>query len=64
LANDIFNFEPEKVVFGFCISDCSGTGSNTNATQAVEVLQELKAYNNNEFQCAMEALPFGNHIMI
>mmetsp|Transcript_9643 Transcript_9643/g.20363 ORF Transcript_9643/g.20363 Transcript_9643/m.20363 type:complete len:210 (-) Transcript_9643:424-1053(-) len=25
LANDLFDQEPHKVVFGFCISDCSGT---------------------------------------
>mmetsp|Transcript_21373 Transcript_21373/g.43482 ORF Transcript_21373/g.43482 Transcript_21373/m.43482 type:complete len:523 (+) Transcript_21373:702-2270(+) len=51
LANDLFDFEPEKVVFGFCISDCSASNSNANAAQAVTVLQELKSYNNNEFQC-------------
>lgn len=40
-----------QVVFGFCISDCSASDSNANAAQAVTVLQELKSYNNNEFQC-------------
>ncbi len=86
LANDLFNFEPEKVmycvynllhkflthgrhaqiystkfvcycsihiqvVFGFCISDCGASNSNANAVEAVAVLQELKSYNSNEFQC-------------
>ena len=35
LVNDMFNSEPEKIVFGFCISDCGGTGSNANGNQAV-----------------------------
>ncbi|KAL3772120.1 hypothetical protein ACHAWO_013525, partial [Cyclotella atomus] len=45
LANGVFQAEPHKVVFGFCISDCGGTGSNANADQAVQVLSDLKAYN-------------------
>ena len=40
-----------QVVFGFCISDCSGTGSNVSSDQAVQVMSTLKAYNNNEFMC-------------
>lgn len=40
-----------QVVFGFCIADCSGTGSNTNGNQAVAVLSDLKTYNNGEFSC-------------
>ena len=51
LANDMFQKEPEKIVFGFCINDCGLTGSNTNAAQAVTVLEEVKAHNNGEFAC-------------
>merc|ERR1712194_803348 len=35
----------------FCISDCSGTGSNISSQAAVEVMSDLKAYNNDEFMC-------------
>merc|ERR1719203_2614165 len=51
LANNLFDQEPHKVVFGFCISDCSGTGSNVSSDAAVQVLSNLKTYNNNEFMC-------------
>jgi len=51
LANDLFDQEPHKVVFGFCISDCSGTGSNISSDAAVEVMSDLKTYNNDEFMC-------------
>lgn len=51
LANDMFQAEPHKVVFGFCISDCGGTGSNVNANQAALVLTDLKAYNQGLFGC-------------
>jgi hypothetical protein len=51
LANDMFDHEPHKVVFGFCISDCSGTGSNANGAQAVQVMADLKLYNGGEFAC-------------
>lgn len=51
LANDMFNEEPNKVMFGFCISECSGTGSNVNANQAVKVLSDLKTINGGEFNC-------------
>jgi len=44
LTNDMFDGEPEKVVFGFCISDCSGTGSNANANQAAVVMSDLRSY--------------------
>ena len=40
-----------KVVFGFCITDCSGTGSNSSGGDAVKVLQDLKIYNNGVFSC-------------
>merc|ERR1711862_966758 len=33
-----------KVIFGFCISDCSGTGSNANAVQAAKVMSSLREY--------------------
>ena len=51
LANELFNMKPHKVVFGFCISDCSGTGSNTNAAQAVTIMSDLKVYNNSQYSC-------------
>lgn len=51
IANDLFPGEPDKVVFGFCISDCSGTGSNTNGFQAANVMEGIKTYNNGEFAC-------------
>merc|ERR1712194_68369 len=51
LANDLFDQEPHKVVFGFCISDCSGTESNIMSDAAVQIMSDLKTYNNNEFMC-------------
>merc|ERR1712226_941087 len=51
LANDMFDQEPHKVVFGFCISDCSYTGSNANGAEAVQVMADLKLYNGGEFAC-------------
>jgi hypothetical protein len=51
LANDLFPGEPYKVVFGFCVTDCSGTGSNTDGDQAVTILQDIKSYNNGQFYC-------------
>lgn len=47
----MFLDKPNKVVFGFCISDCGATGSNANANQAVQVMSEIKAYNNEQFKC-------------
>ena len=44
LVNDVFNGDATKIIFGFCISDCSGTGSNTNALQAATVMSNLRAY--------------------
>ena len=49
--NSLFEGEPFKVLFGFCISDCSGTGSNVDGTKAVQVLSDLKSYNGGEFRC-------------
>merc|ERR1711983_125612 len=42
LVDDMFEGHAEKVVFGFCISDCSGTGSNANADQAAAVMSDLR----------------------
>ena len=51
LSNNLFEGEPSKVIFGFCISDCSGTGSNVNSNGAVQVLSDLKKFNGGEFSC-------------
>lgn len=51
IANDIFPGQPDKVVFGYCVSDCSGTGSNASGSQAAQVMDEIKTYNNGEFAC-------------
>jgi len=51
LANNMFDNEPNKVVFGHCISDCAGTGSNVDANQAVQIQQAIKEFNNGEFAC-------------
>ena len=40
-----------QVVFGHCISNCGGTGSNINAAQATQVTSDLKNYNHGEFAC-------------
>merc|ERR1719277_1661494 len=47
LVDDMFEGHAEKVVFGFCISDCSGTGSNANADQAAAVMSDLRS----EYSC-------------
>jgi len=44
LVNNVFNGDPTKIVFGFCITDCSGTGSNANGLQAKDVMLDLFAY--------------------
>ena len=41
LVDDVFGGDATRVVFGFCIGDCSGTGSNANAAAGVRVMQEL-----------------------
>ncbi len=43
IVNGIYGGDPKRLVFGFCISDCSGTGSNANAQQASTVMTELAA---------------------
>ena len=48
LANDMFPGQPEKVVFGFCISGCQ---NNADGAQAATVMSQVKAYNNGEFAC-------------
>merc|ERR1711862_1089844 len=37
-----FDGDATKIIFGFCISDCSGTGSNANAVQAAGVMNSLR----------------------
>jgi LysM repeat protein len=44
LVNNMFNGDPTRVLFGFCISDCSGTNSNANAQQAVKIMNDLKSF--------------------
>jgi len=44
LVDDMFGGDYTKVIFGFCISDCSGTGSNANAIQASGVMKSLRNY--------------------
>lgn len=51
LANEMFDSEPHKVVFGFCISDCEGTKSNVNESEAAKIMKDLKTLNNGEFAC-------------
>uniref|UniRef100_A0A7S0AXI7 GH18 domain-containing protein n=1 Tax=Pyrodinium bahamense TaxID=73915 RepID=A0A7S0AXI7_9DINO len=41
LVNGIFGGDASKVVFGFCIADCSATGSNVDGAQAASVLQSV-----------------------
>lgn len=51
LSNELFDKQAHKVVFGHCIADCSGTGSNANAAQAAKIMHDLKSYNGGEFSC-------------
>ena len=41
IVDNIYGGDPTRLVFGFCISDCSGTGSNANAQQALQVMNDL-----------------------
>ncbi|GAX28869.1 hypothetical protein FisN_20Lh170 [Fistulifera solaris] len=43
----LFEYDPTRIVFGFCINDCGGTGSNSDATQASTVITELES----QFPC-------------
>jgi chitinase len=51
LVNDMFSGRAEKVVFGFCISDCSSTGSNVSGSEAAQVMGDLRAYNQGAYEC-------------
>ena len=44
LVNNVFGGDATKMVFGFCISDCSGTGSNANGSQAAKVMNDLSVH--------------------
>jgi len=43
LVNNVFDGDATKIVFGFCINDCSGTNSNANGEQAAKVMSDLKS---------------------
>jgi len=43
LIDDVFGGDQSKIVFGFCIADCAGTGSNVNSEQAVSVIEGVNA---------------------
>lgn len=41
LVEALFQGDTTKIVFGFCISDCSFTGSNANPGQAAAVIRSI-----------------------
>jgi len=41
IVNGIFGGDATRMVFGFCISDCSSTNSNANGQQASQVMTDL-----------------------
>merc|ERR1712151_668948 len=43
LVDGIFDGNAGKVLFGFCISDCAGTGSNVNGAEAAEIMEGVVA---------------------
>jgi len=43
IVDGIFGGDAKKMVFGFRISDCSGTGSNASTQQASRVMTDLAA---------------------
>lgn len=47
LVDAMFYGDATKIIFGFCINDCSFTGSNANAAQAAVVMNAL----NKAFAC-------------
>jgi hypothetical protein len=47
LVDYLFGGDATRVVMGFCISDCAGTGSNALATQARSVMNEI----NTAYSC-------------
>jgi len=42
LVNDCFAGDASKVLFGFCIADCSGTGSNIDGSKATDVMKTVR----------------------
>ena len=42
IKDNVFGGDATKIVFGFCISDCSLTGTNTDAASAVNILGDLE----------------------
>jgi chitinase len=47
LVNQVFGGDATRIVFGFCIADCSGTTSNSNGIEAASVMQEV----NDAYSC-------------
>lgn len=47
VSENLFGGDASRVVFGFCINDCSATGSNANSFQAVTVVNAIQ----NAFDC-------------
>jgi len=47
IVNEFFGGDATKILFGFCINDCSGTGSNANGDQAAQVMIDLA----NTYSC-------------
>jgi len=41
LIDQIFGGDQSRVLFGFCIADCSGTGSNVNSAQAADIMRAV-----------------------
>eukprot|EP00163_Fabomonas_tropica_P012469 TRINITY_DN23777_c0_g1_i1.p1 TRINITY_DN23777_c0_g1~~TRINITY_DN23777_c0_g1_i1.p1 ORF type:complete len:568 (-),score=56.54 TRINITY_DN23777_c0_g1_i1:148-1746(-) len=41
LVNDIYRGHASRVLFGFCINDCGGTGSNIGASQAMQIVAQV-----------------------
>lgn len=46
LANEFFGGDATRMVFGFCINDCSATNSNANGDQAAQVMIDLSSSHN------------------
>lgn len=42
LVSDCFGGDASKVLFGFCIADCSYTGSNVDGPTAADIMQEVR----------------------
>ncbi|GAX28860.1 hypothetical protein FisN_20Lh160 [Fistulifera solaris] len=47
LVATLFNGQADRLVLGFCISDCAGTGSNTGAAAAKAVMDQV----NTAYSC-------------